>query len=302
MGACVNKEQVSQSDARGAHQQQVVNSQMQQVQVQVQMQVQQRHHMQQPQPQPQPQQPRIVAPEVVTARTIVNYTHLLKDSLVLRKAEASGSFHLAFLVDATVSCIASIFFNCEELGSVSGNISFKPLSSTTQLQPLRPKKMGDGSSIEYTTEQPIDFTNLSPNINNKINQWPLVIQLESTPQGGKPQYQYTYTKVKIETESIEVGMQKLQVGNEVFEVEDIYGANIDEGGQVEGTALSAVQDEGCTCVICLEGEREVLIMPCRHKCLCASCAADLRRETNKCPMCRRGIESLLTSTTTPRPS
>jgi hypothetical protein len=41
-----------------------------------------------------------------------------------------------------------------------------------------------------------------------------------------------------------------------------------------------------TCVVCLEREREVVLHPCRHYCLCIECSDRLRQ----CPMCRRRIE------------
>lgn len=44
------------------------------------------------------------------------------------------------------------------------------------------------------------------------------------------------------------------------------------------------------CVICLSEQPNVLIFPCRHKCICTSCS--LKIEDN-CPVCRRPIEYLL---------
>lgn len=41
-----------------------------------------------------------------------------------------------------------------------------------------------------------------------------------------------------------------------------------------------------TCVVCLEREREVVLHPCRHYCLCIECSDHLRQ----CPICRRPIE------------
>lgn len=35
-------------------------------------------------------------------------------------------------------------------------------------------------------------------------------------------------------------------------------------------------DTGMECVICMSEPRDTLIVPCRHLCLCASCAASLR--------------------------
>ena len=42
------------------------------------------------------------------------------------------------------------------------------------------------------------------------------------------------------------------------------------------------------CVICQESEKSVLLLPCRHLCLCKGCSR--RSELDKCPLCRKAIE------------
>jgi hypothetical protein len=42
------------------------------------------------------------------------------------------------------------------------------------------------------------------------------------------------------------------------------------------------------CVICQEREKSVVLLPCRHMCLCAECA--LHDHLQQCPLCRRRIE------------
>ena len=40
-------------------------------------------------------------------------------------------------------------------------------------------------------------------------------------------------------------------------------------------------------------ERTTAVLPCRHMCLCADCAQSLRTQSNKCPICRGPVQSLL---------
>ena len=47
------------------------------------------------------------------------------------------------------------------------------------------------------------------------------------------------------------------------------------------------------CVICLTDPRVIAVYPCRHMCLCASCAEVLPSQGNKCPICRRPAAMLL---------
>ena len=48
-----------------------------------------------------------------------------------------------------------------------------------------------------------------------------------------------------------------------------------------------------TCVICLTDIRNVLLLPCRHLCLCGSCAENLKFQSASCPICRIPFRALL---------
>jgi hypothetical protein len=46
------------------------------------------------------------------------------------------------------------------------------------------------------------------------------------------------------------------------------------------------------CVICLDSKPEKVFYPCGHQCCCNACIIGLRNSTNKCPLCRRNIDSI----------
>uniref|UniRef100_H2NQ13 E3 ubiquitin-protein ligase n=2 Tax=Pongo abelii TaxID=9601 RepID=H2NQ13_PONAB len=52
-------------------------------------------------------------------------------------------------------------------------------------------------------------------------------------------------------------------------------------------------DNSNECVVCLSDLRDTLILPCRHLCLCTSCADTLRYQANNCPICRLPFRALL---------
>ena len=47
------------------------------------------------------------------------------------------------------------------------------------------------------------------------------------------------------------------------------------------------------CVICMSEERDTMLLPCRHLCLCSSCAQSLRYQANSCPICRCPFKAAL---------
>ena len=44
--------------------------------------------------------------------------------------------------------------------------------------------------------------------------------------------------------------------------------------------------EAARCVICLDSEKTMLVVPCGHKCMCEPCAVALRGAGGRCPLCR----------------
>lgn len=88
--------------------------------------------------------------------------------------------------------------------------------------------------------------------------------------------------------------QTIQVGARSFELQEIYG--IDQsanGGSETAKADDLDEDGGRECVICMTEPRDTTVLPCRHMCMCNKCAKVLRLQTNKCPICRCPVDSLL---------
>lgn len=100
--------------------------------------------------------------------------------------------------------------------------------------------------------------------------------------------------------------QKIWVQGTSYELQEIYGLqqgprnsktsmNTNPNGTGTGTATnnSVNEDEERLCVICLVNDRDTTVLPCRHMCMCHECAQELRKQTSKCPICRKEVESLL---------
>lgn len=49
---------------------------------------------------------------------------------------------------------------------------------------------------------------------------------------------------------------------------------------------TAIDSDGCCCVVCMEGAYEVVFIPCGHLCVCVNCASSLR----DCPLCRATVQ------------
>ncbi|KAJ9574376.1 hypothetical protein L9F63_025977, partial [Diploptera punctata] len=87
--------------------------------------------------------------------------------------------------------------------------------------------------------------------------------------------------------------QKLFVDGLCYLLQEIYGIENKNNDNNKGAGDEDTEDNGSECVICMCDVRDTLILPCRHLCLCNSCADSLRYQANNCPICRAPFRALL---------
>lgn len=87
--------------------------------------------------------------------------------------------------------------------------------------------------------------------------------------------------------------------NEIYTLQDqianlaelktlLYEENIALRNQIESENYRG------RCVVCIDSIADVLLLPCKHLSLCASCARTVKREDGACPVCRKLVKSLMT--------
>jgi hypothetical protein len=65
-------------------------------------------------------------------------------------------------------------------------------------------------------------------------------------------------------------------------------------GEMKVTVAKIYGDEDTQCKICLDADRDVVIVPCGHYCMCADCANIIAGSTGKCPICRGHVNLVVT--------
>ena len=121
---------------------------------------------------------------------------------------------------------------------------------------------------------------------------PLVIELKSETSS-----QFSLCSLEYQSSDntylVKVNKQKVIIGKELFEVAEIYGDNRQQSAD-QGTMVNEIaQDEENLCVICMSEKTNTAVLPCRHMSMCMDCANALRNQTNKCPICRQRVESIV---------
>eukprot|EP00741_Cyanophora_paradoxa_P009857 tig00001668_g9548.t1 len=255
--------------------------------------------------QQQPRIPQPPPPQMQHTCTIRNDVNLKKNSLKLVRDEANPNlYRVEFQFDAATECTVTVFFVAVETTEANSPATYKCVYDNRQPHTRTfPKGLGqfyaqaadEGVNVALFKEDDLIFTP-GPN----ANQYPVVIRLEtlagsssdSSSEGRSGvQSQSTFATLAKLPEGgwgIKVLKQKILVGGVSYELQEIYG--IEQNAEGDGGEAA---DSGRECVICMSEPRDTTLLPCRHMCMCNECAKVLRYQTNKCPICRSPVESLL---------
>lgn len=88
-----------------------------------------------------------------------------------------------------------------------------------------------------------------------------------------------FSKKDQEEFKVKVVKQKIHKSGRSYELDLVYGYDNEQSN-------TAALEEHTECVICMSSKPDTAIIPCRHLCLCSTCAGIMRNE--KCPICRGG--------------
>jgi len=122
--------------------------------------------------------------------------------------------------------------------------------------------------------------------NAEQNCYPVVVVLEcsGTDPKSRPISQTTFAALihcADDSWVIKPVKQKIRFEDKSYVIHEIFGL---ESGET---------DIGKDCVICMTEPRDTTVLPCRHMCLCSACAEALRHQSNKCPICRSTVRSMV---------
>jgi len=213
--------------------------------------------------------------------TIKAPVNLNRVSLQLVQREERGTYHVQFLFDSTVPCGIRIFFFCDKESKLPTDV------------PCYNFEAGLGQAFVTNEEYYLNTNDKTEDEMKEFienGQYPVIITIEPVtgeePDNSKEKKivsQITYAALLDCTDSfvIKPMEQKIIYGSVSYVVHDIYG--------IDHTS-TAPPDE---CVICMTEMRDTVVIPCRHLCVCHQCAQALHYQSNKCPICRGVVRSMI---------
>ncbi|KYN01036.1 hypothetical protein ALC62_08262 [Cyphomyrmex costatus] len=237
-------------------------------------------------------------------KTLKSLVNIRKESLSVKHYGDSdidkkpNRFNIEFVFDCDVRCAITIYYFCTEEVSTKG-IAYIPRDPSMNSETYHYKK-GANQLFSQTSHifDPTLYTeeDLMYNADREI----IPIAIHCVAEEGLDDLKQSHTTIAmVEKHSdgtyvLKALKQKLYVDGLCYLVQEIYGIenknteNSKQQGSDEDT-----EDNGSECVICMSEVRDTLILPCRHLCLCNSCADSLRYQASNCPICRAPFRALL---------
>ncbi|XP_077293165.1 mahogunin ring finger 1 isoform X2 [Arctopsyche grandis] len=209
----------------------------------------------------------------------------------------STQFNIEFTFDCDSRCCITIYYFCSEEFTPNG-VVYNPKDSTMNSHTYRYKR-GANQQFCQTTHifDPSKYSEEDLLYNPEKDVLPIAIHC--VVEEGSEELRQSHTTIAViekhtdGTYVLKALKQKLYVDGLCYLLQEIYGIenkNLDNS-KVNGD--EDCEDNGSECVICMCDVRDTLILPCRHLCLCNSCADSLRYQANNCPICRAPFRALL---------
>lgn len=229
--------------------------------------------------------------------TIHNDVNVKKESLHMKTDEENPEQSLvSFKFDARAAGrITIIFFakegtNCDWMSTKESLI--QPITITFQQGLGQKFEQPSGSGINFSLFDEIELTE-----EGDSEAYPLVVCAEAhssenggsgSNQNGNAQITFAVFERKDNRDyQVRVKKQILWANGTRYELQEIYGLSDKTDNELERN------ETGKECIICLTEPRDTTVLPCRHLCMCSTCAKVLRLKTTRCPICRQPAEQLL---------
>ncbi|XP_001369050.1 E3 ubiquitin ligase RNF157 isoform X1 [Monodelphis domestica] len=249
---------------------------------------------------PPPQEP------VKTLRSLIN---IRKDTLRLVKcteevktpgeevSKAKVHYNVEFTFDTDARVAITIYYQATEEFQ-NGIASYIPKDNNLQSETVHYKRgVCQQFCLPSHTVDPSEWAEeeLSFDLDREV--YPLVVH--AVVDEGDEHFGHchvllaTFEKHTDGTFCVKPLKQKQVVDGVSYLLQEIYGIENKYNTQDSKVAEDEVNDNSAECVVCLSDVRDTLILPCRHLCLCNTCADTLRYQANNCPICRLPFRALL---------
>ncbi|CAD0196533.1 unnamed protein product [Chrysodeixis includens] len=218
---------------------------------------------------------------------------------MIKSVENNGKgtyYNIEFTFDCDARCAITVFYFCTEEVTPTG-VVYYPRDPAMSSQTYHYKK---GANQQFCQISHVFDPSKHPeedlvyNADREI----IPIAIYCVVDEGQDEIRQSHTTIAVVekhsdgTYVLKALKQKLFVDGLCYLLQEIYGIE-NKNLDTKPSSDEETEDGGSECVICMCDVRDTLILPCRHLCLCNSCADSLRYQANNCPICRAPFRALL---------
>ncbi|KAJ0180280.1 hypothetical protein K1T71_003684 [Dendrolimus kikuchii] len=218
---------------------------------------------------------------------------------VMKSIDGNGKgtyYNIEFTFDCDARCAITVFYFCTEEVTPAG-VVYYPRDPSMSSQTYHYKKGANQQFCQIShVFDPSKYSedDLLYNADREI----IPIAIYCVVDEGQEEIRQSHTTIAVVekhsdgTYVLKALKQKLFVDGLCYLLQEIYGIE-NKNLDTKPSSDEETEDGGSECVICMCDMRDTLILPCRHLCLCNSCADSLRYQANNCPICRAPFRALL---------
>ncbi|CAH6776454.1 Rnf157 [Phodopus roborovskii] len=211
--------------------------------------------------------------------------------------KAKVHYNVEFIFDTDARVAITIYYQATEEFQ-NGIASYIPKDSSLQSETVHYKRgVCQQFCLPSHTVDPAEWAEEELSLDLDREVYPLVVH--AVVDEGDEYFGHchvllgTFEKHTDGTFCVKPLKQKQVVDGVSYLLQEIYGIENKYNTQDSKVAEDDVSDNSAECVVCLSDVRDTLILPCRHLCLCNTCADTLRYQANNCPICRLPFRALL---------
>lgn len=223
-----------------------------------------------------------------------------EDLLIYKPLDSDGNYNSGSVFPIVIQCIALEGPMPRQSHSLVATIDKSQLDGSFSIKPLKQLIFADGIQFVlqdiYGIEHKQLFTSSPPKLRESSKRVP---KKQKHTGARKCDQQDSSSGLKYKSQSLRSNLNISTTNlSDTSSVSGLAECSLSSRGPNRGSTSSNQHrslgaENTSECVICISEERDTMLLPCRHLCLCLSCAQSLRYQANSCPICRSPFRAAL---------
>lgn len=226
-----------------------------------------------------------------------------EDLLIYKPLDVNGNYNSGAVFPIVIHCVAMEGPSPRQSHSLVATVEKSPLDGSYSIKPLKQLIFADG--IQYILQDIYGIENkqMSPKTLRKQPLRNSSLSLANNRSTGPSQSISIRSQINDTTSFLSDTQSLTSLGGRTDQQDSAtrrlsrHGSMISETGSACSRKKSSLgidtNNTSFECVICMSDERDTMLLPCRHLCLCSACAQSLRYQANSCPICRCPFKAAL---------